>query len=137
MIKFAPETAGNMDIHKLYIRSSTFSLAAKLIVALSSLAVIWLITHITDKETFGLIMIAYALNYVLAAALATQFQTILMYHVARDHDTAMKNLHEDKVGASLSWVFVIGIGIAATETAMAVPLAQGMNKSEMVLWLSS
>ena len=79
-----------MTIRQLYLRSGLFSLGGKLITSFAALGVIWLITRIAGKDIFGEIMIAYAFNFVIAAALAAQFQTIILYHVSRDHE---KNLH--------------------------------------------
>jgi O-antigen/teichoic acid export membrane protein len=123
-----------MTIRQLYLRSGLFSLGGKLITSFAALGVIWLITRIAGKDIFGEIMIAYAFNFVIAAALAAQFQTIILYHVSRDHK---KNLHRDRLGAALFYALMIGFGIVFLEKMYAGQLATFMHKENLAIWFSS
>lgn len=121
-----------MNIHSLYLRSGVFSLAGKVAAAPGALAVIWLINRIAGREAFGEIMIAYSLSFILASAIAAQFQTIVLYHVSRDHHG-----HANKLGAALSYGFISGISAAAILAAFAPFIAGAMHKPGMEQWFSS
>jgi O-antigen/teichoic acid export membrane protein len=123
-----------MTIRQLYLRSGLFSLGGKLVTSFAALGVIWLITRIAGKDIFGEIMIAYAFNFVIAAALAAQFQTIILYHVSRDHE---KNLHRDRLGAALFYALMIGFVIVVLEKMFAGQLAALMHKENLTIWFSS
>ncbi|MGB4106710.1 MAG: hypothetical protein WBK55_02810 [Alphaproteobacteria bacterium] len=75
--------AFHMTIRQLYLRSGLFSLGGKILASLAALGVMWLILRIAGKDVFGEIMIAYAFNFVIAATLAAQFQSVILYHVSR------------------------------------------------------
>jgi O-antigen/teichoic acid export membrane protein len=120
-----------MTIRQIYLRSGLFSLAGKLVTSFAALGVIWLITRIAGKDIFGEIMIAYAFNFVIAAALAAQFQTILLYHVSRGGE------HRDKLGSSLFFALMIGFILVLAEKFCATPLASLMNKPQLSEWFSS
>ena len=121
-----------MNIRSLYPRSGVFSLAGKIAAAPGALGVIWLINRIAGKESFGEIMIAYSLCFILASAIAAQFQTIVLYHVSRNH-----NAHTDKLGAALTYGFISGTTMAAILAVLAPFIAGVMHKPEMAQWFSS
>lgn len=123
-----------MTIRQLYLRSGLFSLGGKLVTSFAALGVMWLIIRIAGKDVFGEIMIAYAFNFVIAAAIAAQFQTIILYHVSRDHE---KNLHREKLGAALFYALMIGFVFVFAEKAFAAPLAAFMHKETLGPWFSS
>jgi O-antigen/teichoic acid export membrane protein len=120
-----------MNTRSLYLRSGVFSLAAKAAAAPGALGVIWVINRIAGRETFGEIMIAYSLCFVLAAAIAAQFQTIVLYHVSRDH-----HAHTNKLGAALSYGLISGILAAIILTLLSPFIAASMHKPEMAPWFS-
>ncbi|MCE7886072.1 MAG: hypothetical protein DYH13_01010 [Alphaproteobacteria bacterium PRO2] len=123
-----------MTIRQLYLRSGLFSLGGKFVTSFAALGVIWLITRIAGKDIFGEIMIAYAFNFVIAATLAAQFQTVILYHVSRDHE---KNLHRERLGAALFYALMIGFLIVFLEKMFAGQLAVFMHKENLGAWFSS
>lgn len=121
-----------MNIHSLYLRSGVFSLAGKVAAAPGALGIIWLVNRIAGRESFGEIMIAYSLCFILASTIAAQFQTIVLYHVSRD-----QHGHVNKLGAALSYGFISGAGAAAILAALAPFIAGAMHKPGMEEWFSS
>ena len=74
-------------------------------------------------------MLAYALNYILATALASLLQSILMYYISREPDA-----YQEKVSACLLHGIGIGIVIALLENLCADALSQTMNKPKTGEW---
>ncbi len=123
-----------MNIHQLYLRSGLFSLGGKIAASVSALTVLWLMNTIAGKDVFGEIMIAYSLNFILAAALAGQFQTIVLYHTSRTPDVPVV---KNKLGAALFYATVTGLALVALERLFIPGIENLMHKPGIGAWFSS
>jgi len=124
-----------MSVFAQYFKASSISAVAKLFTSFGALLVIWLINHIAGKEVFGLIMLSFALNYILATALAAFFQSPLLYHVSRtpdDHDENTARLSHYILG-----LLLLGVLVAFAEVLFAAEIAQHMQKPELALVFQS
>ena len=120
-----------MSVFAQYFRAGSISAVAKIFTSVGALLVIWLINEIAGKEVFGLIMLSFALNYILASALAAFFQSPLLYYVSRDPDDESEN--RQRLSNYIVGVVVLGILIAVIEVSFAEFLADTMQKSDAAI----
>jgi|GEM_PF-2599884 len=118
-----------MSIKSIYLKATSASAAAKIFTVLSALVVIFLINDIAGKAGFGLAMLAFALNYIIASAMAALFQSITLYHVSRD-----PGHHSEKTGLCLTYGIILGFAAAYAEIILAGNIAGAMGKPEAALW---
>lgn len=115
-----------------YLKATSVSSLAKIFTAFGALALIWLINDIEGKETFGAIMLAFSLYYVIATAIASTFQSIIIYHTSRDHDK-----HNDKTAICLTLGAIIGIIAALLLSTIAKHISGAMNQPEALIWFQN
>lgn len=123
-----------MTIRQLYLRSGLFSLGGKILTALAALGVMWFIIRIAGKDVFGEIMIAYAFNFVIAATLAAQFQSVILYHTSRAPD---EPIQRSRLGSALFYAVMIGFVLVFAEKIFAPQVATLMKKENLTPWFSS
>ncbi len=123
-----------MTIRQLYLRSGLFSLGGKILASLAALGVMWLIIRIAGKDVFGEIMIAYAFNFVVAATLAAQFQSVILYHASRAPEEPVQR---SRLGSALFYAIMIGFVLVIIEKLSAPQIATLMKKESLALWFSS
>lgn len=123
-----------MNIARLYLKASSISAFSKLYTSFAAIAVLWLINAIAGKDGLGLIMTAYALNYILGSAVASWMQSIVMFYTSRAGDAAS---YAEKNGAALFYTIIAGGLIAGAQMTMAPQIAEWMNKPEAEIWIAT
>jgi O-antigen/teichoic acid export membrane protein len=76
----------NIPLVRDYIKTSSLSLVAKILLISSGFITVFLLNVALDKEVFGLFMMAFTLCVLLSGTIARFFQGILMYHVSRNYE---------------------------------------------------
>ncbi|MGH1398678.1 MAG: lipopolysaccharide biosynthesis protein [Alphaproteobacteria bacterium] len=124
-----------MSTLKLYIKAASVSVLSKFFISFGALAVVWQLNVLAGKDGFGLIMLAFALNYLLAMTAASYFQSLILYHVARDADNAHDN--ERRLGFYFSWLLVLAPLMSVVELALTPHIATAMGKPEAAQWFAA
>ena len=120
-------------LRALYIKSTAFAGMAKVFLALSGVITIWQLNALLDKSSFGAFMMVFAVCQIIAATLATAFQSLILYHVSHDDPQAEAKPHpiaQASLGLSALLSFLTGLLIF-----FAAPFwAKLLNQSDLTIW---
>jgi len=121
-----------MSLFKSSISAVSATASAKIFTAIGAVVVLWLINEIAGKTGLGLAMLAYALHYIFATAIAAFFQAITTYHVARD-----PGHHSKKTGVCLTYGIIVGFVVAYGAMIYADNIAALLGVENFAMWFSA
>ncbi|MBX2834525.1 MAG: oligosaccharide flippase family protein [Micavibrio sp.] len=104
-----------MDITK-YFKSGSVALLSKVLMTLSSLAIIWLATAYLGKEDFGNFIYVYSWVSILAAIASTPFASIVLYRISRMEDGESAGESYASYGTLGTVIFALMISVAMAST---------------------
>ena len=127
------------DLRKIYFKSTAFAGVAKIFLALSGVITIWQLNLVMSKNDFGAFMIVFSLYQIIAATLATLFQSCILYHVPNSDsttDASAQSAHPiARAGMGLAGITSIAIGAFFFLTAHF--WAHLFNKPDLHLWFAA